>query len=155
LAIKTNAVIVLGKLKGIRNRIKAGRRVRRLANNFPYYRLVQYIQYKAEWAGIQVMEISEAYTSQTCFACGKRDKKSRKTQGLFQCKNKDCRQEMNAEYNVAMNILQRGLGILSSLGGIADRRLFVRPLPKTNLIYPEPSVIADRSKMITKEPHTL
>lgn len=40
-----------------------------------------------------------------------------------------------------MNILQRGSGILSSLGGF--------------LTYPilKPSVIAERSKVITKEPH--
>ena len=36
-AKRTNAVIVVGKLKGIRQRIKAGRRVRRLINNFPYH----------------------------------------------------------------------------------------------------------------------
>lgn len=49
-AKRTNAaVIVVGKLKGIRQRIiKASRRVRRLINNFPYYRLVQSIKYKAE-----------------------------------------------------------------------------------------------------------
>src|SRR5690606_41443186 len=56
-AKRTNAVIVVGKLKGIRQRIKAGRRVRRLVNNFPYYRLVQYIRYKAEWVGISVLEV--------------------------------------------------------------------------------------------------
>ena len=44
-----------GKLKGIRQRIKAARRVRRLINNFPYYRLVQYIRYKAAWFDIRVM----------------------------------------------------------------------------------------------------
>ncbi len=59
-AKRTNAIIVLGKLKGIRQRIKAGsRRIRRLINNFPYYRLVQYIKYKAEWIGIKVLEISQ------------------------------------------------------------------------------------------------
>jgi hypothetical protein len=40
-----------------------------------------------------------------------------------------------------MNILQRGVGILSTLGGF--------------LTYPEPSVIIDRNKMITKEPQML
>ena len=45
-AKRTNAMIVLGKLKGIRKNIKGSKRVRRLINNFPYYRLVQYIKYK-------------------------------------------------------------------------------------------------------------
>jgi hypothetical protein len=47
----------------------------------------------------------------------------------------------NTDYNGAINILPRGFGILSTLGGF--------------LTYPEPSVIIDRNKMITKEPQTL
>jgi putative transposase len=54
-AKRTNAVIVLGKLKGIRNYVKGSRRMRRLINNFPYYRLVQYIKYKA--ACIRALEM--------------------------------------------------------------------------------------------------
>ena len=62
------------------------------------------------------------------------------SQGLFECGN--CRVKTNGDYNGGMNILQRGFGILSSLGGF--------------LTYPaEPSVIVDRNKVITKEPHTL
>ena len=138
-AVRTNAVIVVGKLKGIRQKIKAGRRVRRLINNFPYYRLVQYIKYKAEWIGIKVMEVSEAYTSQTCHNCHVRDKAARKTQGLFICKN--CGMETNADYNGSRNILQRALGVLSKVGG--------------TLTIPELSVIAGRSKVITRESHML
>jgi putative transposase len=138
-AQRTNAVIVVGKFKGIRQRIKAGRRVRRLINNFPYYRLDQYIKYKAEWIGIKVLEVSEAYTSKTCHNCHIRDKTARKTQGLFQCKN--CKTECNADYNGSRNILQRALGLLSKAGG--------------TLTIPEPLVIAGRSKVITGESHML
>jgi transposase len=41
-------------------------------------------------------------------------RKQRKTQGLFQCGN--CSIRTNADYNGAMNILQQGVGILSTLG---------------------------------------
>jgi len=136
-AKRTNAVIILGKLKGIRKNVKGSRRMKRLVNNFPYYRLVQYIKYKAAWIGIKVLEADEANTSNTCFNCHKKDKKARKTQGLFQCNNPKCSVETNADYNGVMNIFQRGLGILSSLGGF--------------LTYPEPSMIKDRNKMIMKE----
>lgn len=134
-AKRTNAIIVVGKLKGIRRRIKSGRRIRRLINNFPYYRLVQYIKYKADWIGIKVLEVSEAYTSQTCHRCGKRSKTARKTQGLYECDG--CGLNINADYNGSMNIMQRALGILSKVGGI--------------LTIPEPLVIAGRSKVITGE----
>ncbi len=140
-ARRTNAIIVVGKLKGIRKRIKEGgssRRIRRLVNNFPYYRLVQYIKYKAAWLGIRVMEISEAWTSQMCHHC--HEKGERKTQGFFRCKH--CGLETNADYNGSMNIMQRALGILSRAGGILT-------------IPIEPLVIADRSKVITGESHML
>ncbi len=138
-AKRTNAIIVVGKLKGIRKQLKGSNRVRRLINNFPYYRLVQYIKYKAEWVGgIRVMEISEAWTSQTCHHCHERGE--RKTQGLFVCKI--CGLETNADYNGSMNIMQRALGILSKVGGILT-------------IPIEPLVIAERSKVITGESHML
>ena len=70
-----------------------------------------------------------------------RDKAAaRKTQGLFECNNCEI-VRTNADYNGAMNILQRGLGILSSPWGF--------------LAYPKPSVIVERNKVITKEPHML
>jgi transposase len=96
------------------NYVKGSRPMRRLINNFPYYRLVQYIKYKAAWRSIRTLEISEADNSNTCFKCHTKDKKARKTQGLFQCGN--CSIRTNADYNGAMNILQRGVGILSTLG---------------------------------------
>jgi len=138
-AKRTNAIIVIGRLKGLRQRIKGGRRIRRLINNFPYYKLMQYIKYKAEWIGIAVMEVSEAYTSQTCHNCHIRDKSARKTQGLFHCRN--CGLQMNADYNGSMNILKRALGVLSKVRGI--------------LTIPELSVMAEGSHVITKESHVL
>lgn len=81
-AIRTNAVIVVGKLKGVRKNIKGGKRNKRLINNFPYYWLLQYIKYKAEWTGVMVLQVGEAYTSITCSNCY-----TRKTQGLFKCIN--------------------------------------------------------------------
>jgi putative transposase len=139
-AKRTNAVIVVGKLKGIRNRIKKGRRIHRLINNFPYYTLIQYIKYKAEWVGIKLMEASEAFTSQTCFRCRTRDKTSRKSQGLFESGN--CGALTNADYNGSMNIMQRALGTLSKVGG--------------KLAIPsEPLEIAERSKVTREESQKL
>lgn len=84
-------------------KLKVSRRVGRLVNNFPYYALGQYIKYKAGWLGIRVVEISEAYTSQTCFNCHVRQKKSRKSQGLYKCK--DCN-EINANHAVKVHMQQ-------------------------------------------------
>lgn len=105
-AVNNNAIIIIGKLKGIRNNHK-GLRFNRKLNSFPYYKLVSFIKYKACWQGIPVLEISEAYTSQTCSACGNR---GLRVGGLFQCPY--CGLNLNADWNGARNILKRGIGEL-------------------------------------------
>ena len=69
----------------------------------PYYKLTQYIIYKAIAEGIRVIQIDERGTSHTCSRCGLSG--YRPTQGLFKCKN--CNYEVNADYNGAKNILKR------------------------------------------------
>lgn len=105
-AVENNSVIVLGKLEGIR-RNHRGRTGNRKLNSFPYFKLVSFIKYKANWQGIPVLKINEAYTSQICSRCGKRGLRVR---GLFQCPH--CGLNLNADYNGARNILKRALGKL-------------------------------------------
>lgn len=115
-AIKTNSLIVFGDLKEIRNQNK-GRRFNRKLNDFPYYKLAQYIRYKAEWNGIKVVEVSEAYTSQTCHRCGKTGVRRG---GLFKC---ECGLEDNSDRNGAINIGQRALGYISKAGDVSEPSL--------------------------------
>lgn len=103
-AKEKNVVIVLGDLKGIRKSVKGkGRRFNRIVSNRPYYKLTQYITYKAEWEGVGVYQISEKNTSKICHVCGQKGK--RVTQGLFKCPN--CDLEYNADLNGAINIAKR------------------------------------------------
>jgi putative transposase len=107
-ANRTNSIIVLGKLKGIRkNGNGKGRRFKRKLNSFPYYKLSSYIEYKARWQGIPVLKVNEAYTSQICSRCGR---KGSRVRGLFKCPH--CGLNLNADYNGARNILKRALGKL-------------------------------------------
>lgn len=151
-AKRTNAVIVIRKLKGVRKGIKGGRRIKRILNNFPYYKLLQQIIYKAHWAGILVVEVGEPYTSQTCsyHDCHHRSKTSRETQGLFKCKK--CQRELNANCNGARNILQRGLGVLSNLGGFLT---YPKNDPISDIRVLKPPVIVEGNKMIIEEPQAL
>ncbi|MEW6603923.1 MAG: transposase [Thermoproteota archaeon] len=96
---------------------------------------MQYIRYKAALAGIKVIEVSEAWTSQTCHRCGERGQ--RKTQGLFACPH--CNIEDNADRNAAFNIAKRGLGYMSKLGVV------VVNLPKRTIAR------VDRNPMMTME----
>jgi putative transposase len=110
-ALENNAMIVLGKLKGIRKNGKGRRFKRRLNNGFPYYRLSQFIEYKAKWLGIKVIKISERNTSKTCHRCGM---KGLRVGSLFKCLN--CRYQCNADYNGAANILKRAIGYMPIAG---------------------------------------
>jgi len=105
-AVENNSVIVVGKLKGIRRNGK-GRKLNRKLNSFPYYRLVSFIEYKANWQGIPILKVNEAYTSQTCSRCRGM---GLRVAGLFQCPQ--CGLNLNADWNGAKNILKRALGKL-------------------------------------------
>jgi putative transposase len=134
-AVEANAIIVLGNIKYLRREKQKQyrRRMARLLSSFPYYKLMQYMKYKAAFAGIKVIEVSEAWTSQTCTKCHQRG--ARKTQGLFECSH--CKIQENADRNAAFNIAKRGLGYMSKLGVVVN-------LPRT------PARIA-RNPMMTGE----
>lgn len=70
-AVQSGAgVIVLENLRHIRRRIKAGKRMRTRLHRWPWAQLHAFITYKAEVAGLRVVFVNPAYTSQTCSVCG-------------------------------------------------------------------------------------
>lgn len=72
-----------------------------------------------EYKAVRVMDVDPAYTSQTCNACGAIDKRSRKSQAIFECPH--CGYEGNADVNAALNILARGTGAAGRGGGAVGR----------------------------------
>lgn len=61
------------------------------------------LRYKLAERGGDLIEVSAAYTSQTCSCCGVIDKASRKSQSTFECTA--CGYAENADVNAAKNIL--------------------------------------------------
>ena len=61
-ALETDALIFLGDIKHLRSRNQntRGRKFNRKLSGFQYYKLTQYITYKAALAGIKVIQVSEA-----------------------------------------------------------------------------------------------
>jgi putative transposase len=109
-----NSIIVLGDLKGIRDSAqKKGRRMRRIVNAMPFYKLRNMIEYKAQLLGIPVISGSEYMTSRTCHKCGLEGKRT--TQGRFVCKV--CG-EYNADLNGAINIGKRILSYMDTIGAV-------------------------------------
>ncbi|KXB05775.1 hypothetical protein AKJ49_00045 [candidate division MSBL1 archaeon SCGC-AAA382A03] len=113
-------LIVVGDLKGLRENSKnKGKTMNRIISNFPYYKFVKYLEYKANEKGIQVLKMNEHYTSQKCSRCGAAGKRA--NQGLFKCPR--CEYEINADYNGAKNIFQRAkvaLGNIPNVGVVSE-----------------------------------
>jgi len=133
-AKETNSMIAFGKLKGIRNNNK-GKKGNRKLNSFPYYKLARYIKYKAEWEGIKVLEVSEAYTSQICHRCGRRGIRYK---GLFKC---ECGLEDNSDRNGAINIGKRALGQVSKVGVTVN-------IPRTEAVDIKTNSVSDLRSLV-------
>jgi IS605 OrfB family transposase len=68
------STIRLEKLSGIRQTARTSRKNAKNLHSWSFYRLAQYIEYKAILAGMKVEYVDPKYTSQKCPACGKRNK---------------------------------------------------------------------------------
>jgi len=72
--------------------------------------LFQMLSYKAECAGGELIKVDPAHTSNDCSGCGDRTPKARKRK-LYHCSA--CGLMIDADKNGALNILQRGLGVVA------------------------------------------
>ena len=100
----TCSAIALENLKGIRQTSTVRRKDHYKHNSWSFFQLKQFIEYKAELAGVTIIGVNPAYTSQRCFACGEIRKANR--QGpKYKCK---CGYENNSDVNGALNIAVKG-----------------------------------------------
>ena len=102
--------------------------------------LTTFIKYKARKAGIRVVQVSAAGTSQTCSSCGHRDKKSGKERKArngkhFQCIN--CGYAADADYNAALNIGDKGTHFYLKRSGAALEDIRRQRLSQANGRKPE------------------
>jgi putative transposase len=67
------SMIKVEKLSNIRQTTRTSRKNAKHLHNWSFYQLQMLIAYKAALAGIQVIEVNPAYTSQTCPKCEKRN----------------------------------------------------------------------------------
>jgi len=63
-------LIKLERLANIRSTTRTSRKNNHSLHNWSFYRLAQFIEYKAKLAGIKVEYVNPAYTSQRCPICG-------------------------------------------------------------------------------------
>lgn len=86
-----------------------------ILRNWSYYKLQEYITYKAAKYGIEVRKVNPCYTSQVCSVCGNWEQDQRKSQSVFECANGECdsykkyEYGFNADFNAARNIAKSTL----------------------------------------------
>jgi len=93
------ATIRLEDLTHIRDRIKAGRRMRTRLHRWAFRQLQQFIEYKAQAVGIAVEYVNPAYTSQDCSRCSGL---GRRVRHRFVCEQ--CGLRAHADLNASRNL---------------------------------------------------
>jgi IS605 OrfB family transposase len=97
--------------KKYKSDLKYERKQNDLMSRWTYRPLLNKIAMMCEDNGIELVKVSPAYTSQTCSLCGLIHKESRQGD-KYKCVK--CGYEIDADYNAAINIRNRGVYSLSN-----------------------------------------
>ena len=101
-AERTLRGIAVEELTHIRKRVTARRNGLNRLSNWSFGQLRAFLAYKSKRAGVPLVAVDPAYTSQGCSCCGTIDKKNRPSQAIFLCVS--CKHESLADLNAARNI---------------------------------------------------
>jgi IS605 OrfB family transposase len=103
----TQRGIALEDLQGIRERAgkTVSKRQRSVLHSWAFFQRRTFIAYKAALAGVPVVCVNPAYTSQTCSRCGHCERANRRSQAKFLCVS--CGYSAHADLNAAANIRDR------------------------------------------------
>lgn len=106
-AERTGRGIALEDLGGIRDRVRLRRPQRVTLHSWAFAQLGAFIAYKAARAGVAVVHVDPAYTSQECSECHRIARGNRPNQSTFLCTT--CGFAEHADVNAARNIAIRGV----------------------------------------------
>lgn len=104
-AERTGRGIALEELGGIRERVRLNRSQRGRISNWPFAQLGRHIAYKAERAGVPVIEVDARHTSQKCPLCHHTERANRKNRDEFECRG--CGLAGPADVIAAVNVRAR------------------------------------------------
>ncbi|WP_223269927.1 RNA-guided endonuclease InsQ/TnpB family protein [Nostoc sp. 'Peltigera membranacea cyanobiont' 213] len=114
-AKQSNSALAFEDLTNIRQSLNQKPRTkteRRRTNNWAFYQLRMFVDYKANIAGVPVVFVPPAYTSQTCSRCHHVHPvkgKSYRSNKSFKCGH--CGFEHDADINAALNIAVLGVSV--------------------------------------------
>jgi putative transposase len=101
----TDRGLALEDLSGIRGRTTVRKPQRARLANWSFFQLRSFLGYKAELAGVKVIEVDPRYTSQTCPECGRVDRANRRSRASFHCVS--CGFAAPADATAARNVRAR------------------------------------------------
>ncbi len=130
LPLKDTATLIVEDLKSVKYKSK-GRLSKKFNNRlqrWTYPKILEKLARRCEEAGVRLLRINPAYTSQICHKCGVKDKKARNGE-VYRCKNPSCVNfsvKTDADHNAAVNILHKGLAVTGSLKKHKTRTVLCR-----------------------------
>ncbi|MFC8266500.1 RNA-guided endonuclease InsQ/TnpB family protein [Streptomyces cinereoruber] len=98
--------IALEDLTGIRGRVRLRKDQRTSLHSWSFHQLASFVEYKAKRAGVPLVYVDPAYTSQQCSEYGHIDRKNRIDQATFACRS--CGALMHADDNASHNLARKG-----------------------------------------------
>jgi IS605 OrfB family transposase len=101
-----NSALSLEDLFGIREGRKLRKEQRSALHRWGFYQLGQFLRYKAEGRGLEIVEVDAKGTSQGCSRCGHTEKANRRRH-VFACRA--CGHTLHADVNAAHNVRVRGI----------------------------------------------
>ncbi len=105
-AERTGSGIALEDLTGIRNRVRHRKDQRTKLHSWSFHQLASFVEYKAKRAGVPLVYVDPAYTSQQCSQCHHIERGNRVDQATFACRA--CGVIMHADDNASHNIARKG-----------------------------------------------
>lgn len=105
-AERTGHGIALEDLRGIRGRVRQAKKQRATLHTWSFAQLRDFITYKARRAGVPVVVVDPAYTSQTCSECDHTCRRNRPSRARFVCRG--CGVVLHADVNASRNLAHRG-----------------------------------------------
>ena len=110
--------IVLEDLKNIRLRIRANKRMRSRLHRWSFDQLRQFVAYKAQSEGIEVVYVHPAYTSVTCSCCLSQ---GHRIKHRFFCSN--CGSRQHSDLNSSRNLLRLASTAVEATGAVNRRNV--------------------------------
>ena len=104
---------VIEDVKGYREGLNWGDRMNQRIHNWAVKKLVNYIRYKAELAGMEVEQVKVENTSNRCPSCGEIRRANRRSRGLYRCR---CGFSGQADLVAALNLLEAVEGVPHEIG---------------------------------------